>query len=138
MNKHERSVGAYLTLAGGIIAVIALILYGKVMYKFQGVYYMLIAAIVLSVLCVVLAGISPAAANLIPVVNGALMGSAAVWGASLMVNQIGYVYAGLDGFNTIVGCVTFAAVALTGMIIFIVAAFLPAAKPEPDEGQAAQ
>ena len=64
----------------------------------------------------------------IPVVNAALMASAAVWGASVMVNQIGYVISGLDGMDTIMSFIIFCSLAVVGMIINIVASFLPVAK----------
>ena len=125
--KKEKSIGVYLTLAGGIIAVIAVILYRTVMYKYQPVNYMLIGAIAVSVLGFLIASAVPALAGLAPVVGAALMASSVVWGASLMVNQIGYVVAGLDGVDTIMSFIIFAIVALVGMVMYIIAAFLPAA-----------
>ena len=125
--KKEKSIGVYLTLAGGIIAVIAVILYRSVMYKYQPVNYMLIGAIAASVLAFLIASAVPALAGLAPVVGAALMASSVVWGASLMVNQIGYVVAGLDGMDTIMSFIIFATVSLAGMVMYIIAAFLPAA-----------
>ena len=125
--KKEKSIGVYLTLAGGIIAVIAVILYRSVMYKYQPVNYMLIGAIAASVLGFLIASAVPALAGLAPVIGAALMASSVVWGASLMVNQIGYVIAGLDGVDTIMSFIIFATVALVGMVMYIIAAFLPAA-----------
>ena len=125
--KKEKSIGVYLTLAGGIIAVIAVILYRTVMYKYQPVNYMLIGAIAASVLGFLIASAVPALAGLAPVIGAALMASSVVWGASLMVNQIGYVIAGLDGVDTIMSFIIFATVALVGMVMYIIAAFLPAA-----------
>ena len=126
--KNQKSIGVYLTLAGAIIAVIALVLYRSVMYKYQPVNYMLIGAIVLSVVAFLIAGAVPSIAGLVPVSCAALMMSAAVWGASLMVNQIGYVVAGLDGIDTIMGFIIFATVSAVGMLMYIIAAFLPQAK----------
>ena len=125
--KKERTFGAYLTCCGAIIAVIAAILYRNVMYKYTPVYYFLIGAIVLSVVGFFLATIIPVAAGLIPVINAALMASAAVWAASLMVNQIGYVVAGLGGIDTIMAFIIFATVAVLGMIIYIISACMPVA-----------
>ena len=125
--KKERTFGAYLTCCGAIIAVIAAILYRNVMYKYTPVYYFLIGAIVLSVVGFFLATIIPVAAGLIPVINAALMARAAVWAASLMVNQIGYVVAGLDGIDTIMAFIIFATVAVLGMIIYIISACMPVA-----------
>ena len=126
--KKEKSIGVYLTVAGAILAVIAAVLYRTVMYKFQPVYYFLFGAVALAVLAFLIATVLPTIAGLIPAVNAFLMASAAVWGGSLMVNQIGYVYAGLDGLDTILPFVIFATVALVGVLMNIIAAFLPAAR----------
>ena len=56
------------------------------------------------------------------------MASAAVWSASVMVNQIGYVISGLDGMDTIISFIIFCSLAVVGMILNIVASFLPVAK----------
>ncbi len=126
--KREKSIGVYLTLAGGIIAVIALIVYRLVMYKMNEVYYMLVGAIAVSILAFLLAKVFPTLAGLMAAGGAFLMASAAVWGASLMVNQMGYVVAGLDGIDTILSFIIFAVVAVVGMLMYIIAAFLPAAK----------
>ena len=60
--------------------------------------------------------------------NAALMASAAVWSASVMVNQIGYVISGLDGMDTIISFIIFCSLAVVGMILNIVASFLPVVK----------
>lgn len=126
MNK-KKAGGFYLTVAAAVVAILGIVLYGSVMYKMNEVYILLAAAIVLGVLAVVLTG-RTSVANLIPVVNAALMASAAVWSANLMVNQIGYVIAGLDGMDTIQGFVVFCTAAVIGMLLNIVASFLPMAK----------
>ena len=128
MNKNKKSIGLYLTLVAGIIAIVEAVYYGKVMYTFQPVYYFLAAAIVLAVLSFVLVGFNKVITGFIPVVNAALMASAAVWSASVMVNQIGYVISGLDGMDTIMSFIIFCSLAVVGMIINIVASFLPVAK----------
>lgn len=127
MNKNKKSIGLYLTLVAGIIAIVEAVYYGKVMYTFQPVYYFLAAAIVLAVLSFVLVGFNKVITGFIPVVNAALMASAAVWSAS-MVNQIGYVISGLDGMDTIISFIIFCSLAVVGMILNIVASFLPVAK----------
>ena len=127
MNKNKKSIGLYLTLVAGIIAIVEAVYYGKV-YTFQPVYYFLAAAIVLAVLSFVLVGFNKVITGFIPVVNAALMASAAVWSASVMVNQIGYVISGLDGMDTIISFIIFCSLAVVGMILNIVASFLPVAK----------
>lgn len=126
--KNTKAIGLYFTLLAGIVAVVDAVLYRNVMYRFQPVYYILIAAIVLACLAFMLAGSLPVIANLVPIVNAALMASAFVWGTSLMVNQIGYVYAGLDGMDTIQSFIIFGVLALVGMLLNIIASFLPAVK----------
>ena len=107
MNKTKKSIGLYLTLVAGIIAIVEAIYYGQVMYTYQPVYYFLAAAIVLAVLSFVLVGFNKVITGFIPVVNAVLMASAAVWSASVMVNQIGYVVSGLDGIDTIMSFIIF-------------------------------
>ena len=128
MNKTKKSIGLYLTLVAGIIAIVEAIYYGKVMYTFQPVSQFLAGAIVLAVLSFVLVGFNKVITGFIPVVNAVLMASAAVWSASVMVNQIGYVVSGLDGIDTIMSFIIFCSVAVVGMILNIVASFLPVAK----------
>ena len=116
MNKNKKSIGLYLTLVAGIIAIVEAVYYGKVMYTFQPVYYFLAAAIVLAVLSFVLVGFNKVITGFIPVVN------------AVMVNQIGYVISGLDGMDTIISFIIFCSLAVVGMILNIVASFLPVAK----------
>lgn len=126
MNK-KKAGGFYLTIAAAVLAIVGAVLYGSVMYKMNEVYILLAAAIVLGVLAFVLAG-KTALVSLIPVVNAVLMASAAVWSANLMVNQIGYVIAGLDGMDTIQGFIVFCVIAVVAMLLNIIASFMPMAK----------
>ena len=126
MNK-KKAGGFYLTIAAAVLAIVGAVLYGSVMYKMNEVYILLAAAIVLGVLAFVLAG-KTALVHLVPVVNAALMASAAVWSANLMVNQIGYVIAGLDGMDTIQGFIVFCVIAVVAMLLNIIASFMPMAK----------
>lgn len=123
-----KTAGFYLTIAALLLSVAGVILYGSVMYKLTLVYGLLGAAIVLGVLVFVLGGKTIGA--VIPVLNAVLMASAAVWAASLMVNQIGYVIAGLDGIETIQSFIVYEAVAVIGMLFNIIASFLPMKKAE--------
>jgi hypothetical protein len=49
MGNYKRGTSVYLSLAAGVLAVAAAILYKNVMYTFQPVYYMLIGAAVAAV-----------------------------------------------------------------------------------------
>lgn len=125
--KKANGTGFYFLIIAAILSVAACIMYGSVMYRYQPVYYMLGAAIALGCLAVVLtfAMGGKGIFTLVPVINAALMASAAVWSASLMVNQIGYVVAGLDGMETINGFVYFCVVCVISMLLYIIASFAP-------------
>ena len=114
-------------LIAAVLAVAAAIVYRGVLYRYQPVYYMLIAAAVIACLRFVLAKSLPAFSAYLPICVAVLFASAFVWGTSLMVNQIGYVYAGLDPVSSIMSWIWFAALCLIGMILSIVASFRRAA-----------
>lgn len=113
----------FLTAAAGVLAIVAAILYNGVMYRFEPTYIMLIAAAVVAVGAFVLAGFAPRAAAYLPICASALLASAGIWGTQLMVNQLGYVYAGLDGMDTIMSWIWFMVVTLVALILCIVASF---------------
>ena len=123
MGKFKRGIPVFLMAVAGILAVVAAILYRGVLYRYQPVYYMLIAVAAVAALGYVLAGFMPRTASYFPICVAALMASAAVWGTQLMVNQLGYVYAGLDPISTIMTWIYFMGFTVTGMILSIVAAF---------------
>lgn len=126
----KKAAGFYLALLAGIFSVIGIVLYGSVMYTFTPVYYMLGAAVALDVLVSVLTAVmgSREVFSLLPVVNAVLMACAVVWGTNLMVNQLGYVFAGLDGMDTIMSYIYYVAVATVSMLVNIIASFLPMEK----------
>lgn len=121
-----KTTGFYMTIAAAVLSIVGAILYGSVMYRMNLVYGFLAASAVLGVLAFVLNKMSISA--VIPVINSALTASAAVWAVSLMVNQIGYVVAGLDGMDTIKGFIVYEVVAVLAMLLNIIASFLPMKK----------
>lgn len=127
--KNKRGIASILIVLAAILAVVSIILYKGVMYKFTPVYFMLVGAVVVALAGFVLADKLPRFSGYFPICASALLASAAVWGSQLMVNQIGYVVAGLDGINTIMPWVYFLAVTIAAMLVSIIAAFLPMAKP---------
>ena len=128
MGNNKRGFASILACLAAILAVAAMVLYRNVMYKLTPVYILLGAAAAVGVIAFLLAGKMPRLAGYLPICIAALMASAAVWGANLMVNQIGYVYSGLDGMDTIMPWIIFEAVTVAGMLAGIIAAFLPMAK----------
>lgn len=114
-------------LLAAVLAIAAALIYRGVLYRFAPVYYLLIGAAVLACLRFFLASRFPVPASYLPIGSAALFASAFVWGTNLMVNQLGYVYAGLDPVSTVMNWIWFAAISLIGMILSIVSAFRPAA-----------
>ena len=126
--KNRNAIASYLMTVPGILAVAAIILYTRVMYTMAPVYFMLGGVIVLVALGFVIARKFPRISNYIPVCVSVLLASAAVWGSELMVNQIGYVIAKLDGPDTIRGFILFASCAVLAFLLTIIAGFAPTVK----------
>ena len=124
MAKNKLGFGAYMSIVAGILAVVACVLYRTVMYRYQPVFYMLIGAAALAVIGLLLAKSVPVLANYIPILMVFLLFSAAVWGTMLMVNQIGYVVAGLDGMDTILSYIMFVGFTVAAGIVALIASFL--------------
>ena len=127
MKKTKNSVGFYFTIIAAILSAIGIFLYNSVMYRQAKVTYCLIGAVVLGVIALAgsLAMGHKSIFSAVPVVNAALMALAAVLGTELMVNQIGYVIAGLDGMDTINGWIYFSVICVVAMLLNIIASFLP-------------
>lgn len=130
MMKNKKGIASILIVLAAVLAVVSIILYGSVMYKFTPVYFMLAGAAVVALAGFALAGKLPTLSGYFPICVSVLLASAAVWGSQLMVNQIGYVVAGLDGPETIMPWACFLGVTVIAMVVSIIAAFLPMAKAE--------
>lgn len=124
MAKNKLGFGAYMSIVAGILAIVACVLYRTVMYQYQPVFYMLIGAAVLAVVGLLIAKALPKLANYIPILMVFLLFSAMVWGSMLMVNQIGYVVAGLDNVSTILSYFVFVGFTLAAGVVALVASFL--------------
>lgn len=129
MKKTKFSTGFYFTIIAAVLSAVGIFMYQSVMYTQSKVTYVLAAAVVLAViqLAVTFAMGHKAVLSAIPVINAALVAYAAVAGAELMVNQIGYVVSGLDGMDTINSWIYFTVIAVIAMIANIIASFLPQA-----------
>ena len=126
--KNKLGTAAYLSILAAVLAAVACLLYKNVMSTYQPVYYMLIGAAVLGILGFLLAKGLPGLANYIPVCMSFLLFSSAVWGTYLMVNQLGYVVAGLDGLDSIMSYIIFVAITVIAGLFTIIASFLRMAK----------
>ena len=126
--KNKIGIGTFLALLAGILAAVAAGLYMTVMYRMSQVYYLLIGATVLAIVGLAIATKVPKLSGYIPVVMAALLAFAAVRGTELMVNQLGYVVAGLDGMDTIMSYIQFVSVTAAAMLVSIIASFTKMAK----------
>ncbi|MCR4883376.1 MAG: hypothetical protein K6A68_07385, partial [Clostridiales bacterium] len=133
--KNRNAIASYLMTVPGILAVAAIILYRFVMYRLTPVYFMLGGVIPLVAIGFGLARKFPKISNYIPVCVSVLLASAAVWGSELMVNQIGYVMAGLDGVGTIITWIIYVAIVVIALIVSLIASFLPMAKQVDGEAE---
>jgi hypothetical protein len=115
---------AYLCILAAVLTAIACFLYKNVMYTEQYVLYMLIGAVALLVIGILMAKGMTGVANYVPIFVAFLLFSAAVWATKPMVNQLGYVVAGLEPMSTVTSFFTFAGLTLAAGFLVIVASFL--------------
>ena len=122
----DKAVGFYFTLVAALLSVAGAIIYHSVMYKMMIVYVFCVAAVAVTIVTLVISagGRHPLFTQITPIVNAVLMACAAVWGVRLMVNQIGYVIAGLDEKSTNIALIYFEAVAVLAMLVNIIASFI--------------
>ena len=128
MNLSKKKAGSYISLAAAIVLIVSIILYGSVMHPYAYTTALLWPAVICAALGFILS--DRAVGSLMPVAAAVLVSLAAVYGISLMVNQIGYVISGLDDINTISGTIRFEIAAVIALILSILASFLPMAKKD--------
>lgn len=127
---EKKSVGFYFTIVAAVLFIVGTVMYAGVMYTNASVFVMLALAIIWEVLIIVLSGKfgDKAFFNWTPVIGAVLAASAAVWGAELMINQIGYVVAGLDEMGTIMSFIYYEAVMTVTLLVCIICSFLKQTK----------
>ena len=108
----KKSAGFYFTIVATILFIVGTVMYTSVMYTNTVVFVMLALAIIWEV----------------PVIGAVLAAAAAVWGAELMVNQIGYVIAGLDEMGTIMSFIYYEVVMVVTLLVCIICSFLKQTK----------
>ena len=124
----NRAAGFYLTLVAAILAVASIIMYTRAMYKTPVVFVSLAAVVILEALTVILN--RRVLNGWRPLFGAVLMGFAAGYSFKPMVNQIGYVIAGLDQIDTLIPFIVFAGFAIVGMLLYLIAGFLKQQKDE--------
>lgn len=126
MNMKKKTAAAYLCLIAAVLTLAALVVYRSVMHPYSQTFLFIGAAAVLAFLSFVFSDTLPG--SIMPVAASALTALGAVYGASLMVNQMGYVVSGLDDMSTITSLICFEVLAVAAMLLSILASFLPMKK----------
>ena len=126
--KKKFGSAAYLIILAAILTAAACFLYRNVMYTEQYVLYMLIGAVALAVIGLLMAKGMTGVANYVPICVAFLLFSAAVWATKSMVNQLGYVVAGLEPMSTVMSFFIFAGLTVGAGLLAIVASFLKMGK----------
>ena len=122
----KNKVGRIFTVIAAVAAAAALILYNGVMNRTTVPYVMIIASLVIFVLLKLVSNKSsgPLPVRAITFLNASLMAAALITGINPMVNQLGFVAAGLDTVSTISSLIVFAVSAGISMLLNVVASFL--------------
>ena len=119
----KKTLGLYIFILAAILAVVAVVLYGSVMYTADAVRPVMIAVAVVACAAVVLAFMGKTFANFLAIVATA----PAMLGLGLsvgpMVNEIGLVYAGLNPYSNVAGFVNFAVVAAIIWVLALIGTF---------------
>ena len=132
--SQKKSVGFMFTLIAAALSLVACIVYTQVMYTLPVVFVFLVLAVLLEAGMIVMMKKQASNSNFtvavsfMPILGAIFDAGAAGAGFYLMVNQLGYVVAGLDGVDTIITFIVFEVITLVAMIVNIVANFLPLQK----------
>lgn len=123
---ENKAAGFYLSALAAILSVVGMLLYSRSMYKETIVYVLLAAHII--IFCIV-TGLSAVCGNKkifrsVTLVNAVLLASVLVQSLNPMVNQIGFVFSGLDPMSTISGFLVFTVICFVGMVLNVVASYL--------------
>ena len=128
MKQASGKIGAgrILTAIAAVAALVSLILYNGVLNRTAAPCVTLAASLAVFILLTLMSrktdSVLPARA--IAFLNAALLAAALITGIGPMVNQLGFVVAGLDTVNTISSLISFAAFSSLAMLLNIVASFL--------------
>ena len=113
----KKTLGLYIFILAAILAVVAVVLYGSVMYTADAVRPVMACA------AVVLAFMGKTFANFLAIVATALAMLGLGLSVGPMVNEIGLVYAGLNPYSNVAGFVNFAVVAAIIWVLALIGTF---------------
>ena len=117
----SKGIGAYLSLAAGILAVVAMILYNKVLLQVSAPAGCLIAVIVISLAVFFLEG---EWTGWLTALQASLLMLAFMTSLNVMLDPIGYVVSGLYQYSDIASFVAFGVVVGVAMLCAMVGGFL--------------
>ena len=119
----KKTLGLYIFILAAILAVVAVVLYGSVMYTADAVRPVMIAVAVVACAAVVLAFMGKTFANFLAIVATALAMLGLGLSVGPMVNEIGLVDAGLNPYSNVAGFVNFAVVAAIIWVLALIGTF---------------
>jgi len=128
----KKTLGLYIFILAAILAVVAVVLYGSVMYTADAVRPVMIAVAVVACAAVVLAFMGKTFANFLAIVATALAMLGLGLSVGPMVNEIGLVYAGLNPYSNVAGFVNFAVVAAIIWVLALIGTFFGLVKKIED------
>lgn len=126
--NQKKSIGFIFAVIAAVLSLVACIVYTQVMYKLPVVFVFLVLELAVTVVLFLLIGKNHPAKDFLALLSTIFIAGAAGAGFYLMVNQIGYVIAGLDGIDTIMSFIVFEAITIVAMIVSIIGNFLPVTK----------
>ena len=121
----NKSVGFYLTLAAVVLMLVGLPFYAQSAYAIPTVYIMAAIVAVVEVGVFLTKG---EIANGLCIAGAVAAAAAVIFSFSTQLDAIGYVLSGLFTFDQIQGFVIFAALAIVGWLLLIVASFTGVSK----------
>lgn len=123
---ENKAAGFYLSALATGLSAVGTLFYSRSMYKETMVYILLAAGIGIFLAATGLSAVlgDKKIFRSVTLVNAVLLAAVLVESLSPMVNQIGFVFSGLDPMSTISGFLGFAVICFVGMVLNIAASYL--------------
>ena len=122
----NKTIGSYLAAAATVLSLVAVIFYGSVLVKDSTATVLMAAAAVLALGCTLLGKFldSNPIASVLPILVPVLITFAIGVGIQPMVDQLGFVAAGLDPYSTISALVNFIVCAGIALVVSLISCFV--------------
>ena len=118
--------GIHMVAAAELLAIIAMVVYGKTLYR-DGLCYIVLGGS--AAVFVVLGGFylkfrKELVLRLLILVNAILLALGFVQSFGPMANELGYVVSGLDPISAITGFIVYAVITFAGMVLYIISSYM--------------